>query len=272
MPISRGALILGLMLWGVSGHPVRAQMPSPGHDPRAAQPERPTVATHAHTVAPGYLEVETGFQRYCPDAVTTRLDTPSLAKIGLTSHLQLDVFFSASVLARDRARVWGSGDTSAGVKWRVFDDAPVVNAFAVESVIKLPTGSVEEGTGTGTTDLSLLLISSHDLGPVSMDLNVGVTWRNGSGSDAPEHSTMWAASFGVPLIGPVGWQAEVSGYPGTPGPAGSRPVIEILMGPTLALRPPLVLDCGIIRAVAGEQPPTVYAGLTYNVGRLPWLR
>ena len=32
-------------------------------DPHAAQPERPSVATHAHTVAPGWAEVELGFAR-----------------------------------------------------------------------------------------------------------------------------------------------------------------------------------------------------------------
>src|ERR1051325_4189243 len=31
-------------------------------DPRAVQPERPTVATHAGTVAPAFLEIETGIQ------------------------------------------------------------------------------------------------------------------------------------------------------------------------------------------------------------------
>jgi glucose-1-phosphate thymidylyltransferase len=31
-------------------------------DPRAVQPERPTVATHAGTVAPGWVELETGVE------------------------------------------------------------------------------------------------------------------------------------------------------------------------------------------------------------------
>jgi hypothetical protein len=272
MAIPSRALMLGLAFWGATGHLARAQVPLPARDPRAAQPERPTVATHAHTVAPGFLEIETGFQRYRPDAAACRADTPSLAKLGLTPRLQLDVFFGASVLARGQARVWGSGDTSAGVKWRVLDDAPVLGAFALESIVKFPTGSVAKGTGTGTTDLSLLVISSHDFGPVSMDLNAGVTWRNGSGSDAPEKATVWTVSFGVPLAGPVGWGAEVFGYPGTTGPAGSRPAVAMLLGPTLALSKSLVLDGGIIRRIVGDQPWTVYAGLTYNVGRLPGFR
>src|SRR5438876_162427 len=31
-----------------------------GQSPRAANPERPTFATHAYTVAPGYIELEQG--------------------------------------------------------------------------------------------------------------------------------------------------------------------------------------------------------------------
>src|SRR5256885_8764954 len=33
-----------------------------GIDPRVVQPERPSVATHAGTVAPGFLEIETGIE------------------------------------------------------------------------------------------------------------------------------------------------------------------------------------------------------------------
>ena len=34
-----------------------------GFNPHDAQPERPTVATHAYGVAPGYVELEAGLQR-----------------------------------------------------------------------------------------------------------------------------------------------------------------------------------------------------------------
>jgi hypothetical protein len=41
----------------------------------------------------------------------------------------------------------------------------------------------------------VLLISSHQLGPVAMDLNVGQTWRAETGTSAPRWRA-WTASFG----------------------------------------------------------------------------
>ena len=37
--------------------------------PRTANPERPTVATHAYTVAPGYAELEQGARAFGVDGL-----------------------------------------------------------------------------------------------------------------------------------------------------------------------------------------------------------
>ena len=60
-------------------------------DPRDAQPERPTVATHAFTVSRGYFELETGFQRQSVGAFSNYLAMPLLLKVGLGSRVQLDI-------------------------------------------------------------------------------------------------------------------------------------------------------------------------------------
>src|SRR5262245_34669835 len=58
-------------------------------NPREARPERPTVATHAWTIATGYLELESGVEwDRNPDA-SHALVTPTLLKIGLGSRTQL---------------------------------------------------------------------------------------------------------------------------------------------------------------------------------------
>ncbi|HVX41987.1 MAG TPA: amidohydrolase family protein [Gemmatimonadaceae bacterium] len=230
-------------------------------DPRAVQPERPTVATHAYTVAPGYLEIETGIER--DQGPSTSF--PTEFKIGLASHAQLSVF--APAVARSGTRI-GVGDVAAGVKWRLFDQAPVLGRFAVLPSIKLPSGSSIAGRGTGTTDASLLLISSHDLGAVTMDLNAGYTWRSGSGANAPVHASLWTASFGGPIREQLGWTAECFGYPATHGPAGQRGVVALLAGPTVLARNSLAFDTGMIWPLTGPQPRALYAGLVYNVGRL----
>src|SRR5207247_3724752 len=53
--VTRIALCALTLAW-LSVRPASALVQAP--DPHAAQPERPTVATHAGTVAPGWIEIE----------------------------------------------------------------------------------------------------------------------------------------------------------------------------------------------------------------------
>src|ERR1051325_4594248 len=159
-------------------------------NPRQVQPERPTVATHAGTVAPGYLEIEAGIEHDRLDR-SNSLMTPAVFKFGVASHLQLSLF--TSFMHNDAGS--GPGDFAVGAKWRLLDDAPLLGDFAILPSVKSPTGSFVKGTGTGTTDVSLLLISSHMFGDVAMDLNAGITSRSGNGSAAPKTATVWTASF-----------------------------------------------------------------------------
>lgn len=233
-------------------------------NPRAVQPERPTVATHAGTVAPGYFEIETGFERD-QSGGTVQLFNPDVFKFGLASHAQLSL---TSALYRD-AGTSGAGDFEIGVKWRLIDDAPILGDFAIFPAVKLSTGSIRHGSGTGTTDASLLLISSHMFGNVAMDLNAGYVRRSGPCSGcAPRDATVWTASFGGPFAGRWGWVAEAFGYPGTGGPTGQAPTAALLVGPTARIRDWLAVDAGVIVPLTGPQPHALYLGGVYNVGRL----
>jgi hypothetical protein len=236
-------------------------------DPHAVMPERPTVATHAHTVVPGWLELEAGWEG---DRFADRSrgeSVVSTAKLGLASHAQLGLTMNA-VWPNDPAGSTGLGDVSLALKWRLLDAAPWLGDFALQPGLKLPTpGASERVTSTGTTDGSLLLISSHAFGPVSLDLNVGGTVRSGDGSAAPTRGSLWAAALGAPVVGNVGWASEVFGLPGTRGPAGSTPLVGLLFGPTWTPRPWLELDTGVIVPITGPEPHAYYAGGVWNVGR-----
>ena len=238
----------------------------PPRDPHAVQPERPTVATHAYTVAPGWVEIEAGAEvdRY-PDRSSGAV-APVVVKIGLAPGLQLDL--DGAVQHPPAGTVTGIGDLAVALKWRVLHDAPVLGNLSLQPGLKLPTAPTAAGLGTGTTDVGLLLISSHDLGPIAMDLNVGYTRRSGSGALAPCSATLWTASFGGPVAAGLGWTAEIYGYPGTSGPAGQAPIVALLAGPTLLARPWLAFDAGLIVPLAGPQPRALYAGAVWNVGRL----
>jgi hypothetical protein len=262
-------VVVGLaLLAAMSLARAAAAEPGAALDPHAVQPERPTLATHAHTVAPGWVEIEAGIEH---DRFADRSRLQSLVsttKIGLTARTQLGVAASA---LRDPSDAWrraGPGDLAVALKWRLLDGAPGLGDFALLPALKLPTGSRGRGTGTGTTDASLALISSHAFGPVSLDVNVGGTARSGDGTAAPRRSSLWTAALGGPLAGTLGWAAELYGDPGTAGPAGAAPLVAVLFGPTWTPRPWLELDAGGIVPVAGPQPHALYLGFVWNVGCL----
>src|SRR5581483_825860 len=110
---------------------------------------------------------------------TAQSFAPVVAKIGLASHAQLNIATSAVHTPEGS----GVGDLSVGLKWRLLDDSPVLGDFALMPVVKAPTGNASRGTGTGTTDATLLVISSHELGPVSLDVNGAYTRRSGNGAN-----------------------------------------------------------------------------------------
>jgi hypothetical protein len=262
-----GAALAAVLLCVIIGPAMGAES-APPRDPHAVQPERPTLATHAHTVAPGWVEIETGVEHdrlsdgeRSESAITT-------TKVGLTARTQLAVTASALRVPSDASPTTGLGDLSIALKWRVLDQAPALGDFAVLSALKLPSGSFERGTGTGTTDASLTVISSYAFGPVSLDVNAGVTLRSGDGTKAPERASLWTVALGLPLAGPLAWATEVYGDPGTHGPAGAGPLVAVLFGPTWTPRSWLELDAGAIVPVSGPQPHALYAGLVWNIGRL----
>jgi Putative MetA-pathway of phenol degradation len=243
--------------------PLRAQ--EPAADPRLVQPERPTVATHAHTVAPGYVEIEAGLEadRYAPGR--RAVAAPVVTKVGLTSHLSTPAYFAANSIGQST----GVGDIAVGVKWRVLDDNALLGDFAILPAIKFPTGSTDRGTGTGSRDVGLTLISSHAFGPVAMDLNAAYTRLGATSSTSASDAALWTASFGFPVAGRLSWVAELFGAPTIDG-SGSPSTVAFLTGPTFLLQPSFNLDLGLITPLHGDMPNAVYAGLVWNVGKLPF--
>jgi hypothetical protein len=221
------------------------------------------VATHAGTVTRGWIELEEGAEWDRFDDRSQGFLAPTNLKIGLAPRTQLNLLLN---LVRDR--IEGAplllGDLTIGVKYRIVDDDRILGDFAILPAVKFPTGA--EGAGTGTTDFSLLLISSRQIGPVAVDLNVGQTRRTGDGTEAPKTASIWTASFGFPVTGPLGGVFEIFGYPHTSGPVGNNASAAVLVGPTLLVREWLSLDAGIIAPLTGPQPHAVYAGLVWNFG------
>lgn len=247
-----------LLSVGLAAAPLAAQVA----DPHAVQPERPTVATHAGTVATGWIELETGVEfDHAPGAWS--IVTPTVIKIGIAPRVQFSIFGGFTRPVGDHL---GVGDLAAGVKFRLAEGMPLLGDFAVLPAIKLPVGDATHGTGT--TDVSLLAISSHQFGSISMDVNVGYTRRSGDGTAAPKNAWLWAVAAGAPVQGGFGVTAEIFGYPKTSGPAGNAGTVALLGGPVITLHPWWTLDFGGILKLSGPQSNGLYAGGVYNFGRL----
>ena len=241
-----------------------ATVPAVGQprDPNAAQPERPTVATHAGVVATGWIEIETGGQRnqargsISGSPYPATWDVPTVIKVGLGRRVQLNL----GLPVHDG----GLSNVSAGIKWRLGDDLPVLRDLAILPSINFPSGD-------GTTDFSLVLISSRTVGPISIDLNAGATLRTRGNAEIPRWATVWTVAAGLPLSGAAGWVAEWYGYPATShSKTGfqAEGQVSFLTGPTLTATPWLVFDLGVIVPVSGSQDKGLYAGATVNAGRL----
>ncbi|MDQ6612131.1 MAG: hypothetical protein M3Y64_06835 [Gemmatimonadota bacterium] len=220
------------------------------------------MATHAGTVAPAYVEVETGIEHDRIDAVTHADQVPTAVKIGLTPRAQLSLFVP---LSSATGVAFGVGDVGVGVKVNLVKDHPWLSDVAIQPQLKFSTGGAR---GTGTTDASLLFINSRTFGAVGVDLNVGVTRRSGDNTQVPRTSTLLTAAASIPIAGRFAFALECFGYPGTGGPAGSAPIVGALFGPTLLVRPTLALDAGLILPIAGAQPRAFYVGVVTNLGRL----
>lgn len=230
-----------------------------------AQPERPTVATHAGTVAPRYVEIETGIEYDDLDAGQHQWLVPTVVKVGVTRRLQFSLIGGALGPAGTSL---GIGDLTFALKWRPLDHAPLLGRFAVEPGITVPVGDTSKGRGDGTTAWSILLISSHSFGPVGVDINFGYAHRFGSGGSGPEEGMLWAVAGSAPVWRWLGWTAEISGVPATSGAGGSDATGGMITGPTCTVERWLVLDLGANIPLWGPSILAWYAGVTWNIGRL----
>jgi hypothetical protein len=78
-------------------------------DPHAVQPERPTVATHAGTVARGWVELEEGGEWDKAADGTRTFFAPTNLKIGLASRAQLNLLVNLFLRPRDPGRTFRGG-------------------------------------------------------------------------------------------------------------------------------------------------------------------
>lgn len=224
--------------------------------PRAANPERPTVATHAYAVAPGYIEIEQGVSARGAASLSEATSWDVNVKIGIAPHIQLGLYGPG--YARNSAG-HGIGDWGLALKLRT--DVSDRVAVALVPALTAPTGKEQLGLGAGRVLGQLpLALSVNGPAGVHADLNAGPL---GMGAGRPQWLT--TASFSRPLGGPLGLSAEL--YRISSGAAGPRQA-GLLGALTVSPVRWIVVDAGGSIGLGAGSPDVIFLGLTTNLGRL----
>jgi hypothetical protein len=233
---------------------VLAAAPLSAQSPRAANPERPTVATHAYPVAPGYAELEQGARVFGVDGFGEATAWEFNLKLGVTRGVQLG-FFGTGYLRTVNAT--GLSDLGVSVKLgRTLSDRAAV---ALVPGIILPTGNATRGLGAGRLLGSVVGVYSADWTPtLHFDANAGPV---GIGEGTPQ----WFTSVGLARGGTVGIATELFDVTGgTAGPR-QRGVLAALL---VTVDERVVVDVGGVVGLGEQTPDHLFLGLTTNLGRI----
>lgn len=252
MPARRLLLLFLPPCAGIAG----ATCPIEAQSPRDANPERPTYATHAYAVAPGYIEIEQGLAARGVESLRETTSWDVNVKVGVSPHVQLACF--GPLYAREPAG-GGIGDLGAALKLR--SDVSPRAAVAIVSSVTAPTGDAAKGIGAGRALGGLTAVFSVDLpGGVHADANAG---PQGIGEGRPQWFTSLALahSFG----GRLGATLEAFNF--TAGGAGPQ-FSGILGAVTIRLAAWAIADAGGERRLSSGSLSQIFLGLTTNIGRV----
>jgi len=163
----------------------------------------PLITDDAGTQGKGKGQIEIGFQfwhhREAVDATTTDKKeggeiTPVIT-VGLHDRVDLVAaipyqWWSMETNGARVSRADGVADISLDLKWRFFDHEGW--GLAVKPGFSLPTGSEEQGLGSGRMAYHIFFIATKELGPLACHLNLGYIRNENNVGD---HRDIWRASF-----------------------------------------------------------------------------
>jgi len=225
-----------------------------GQSPRAANPERPTFATHAYAVAPGYAELEQGLHVEGSDAGDATAWDYNL-KIGVIPQVQFAFFGTGFVHTRA-----GGGVGDLGVTLKLSTSVSTRATLALASSVTFPTGDAATGRGAGRTQGGVLAVASVDAPwKVHVDVNLGPVALGAGASPL-----RWFHSVGAGVaLGRYGLTTELYGF--TAG-AGESAEWGALGAVTVRPAEWIVVDAGGSVGVWRETPHLVFVGVTTNLG------
>jgi hypothetical protein len=168
----RRALVL-LTLLVIGGVPALAQERPP------ISTDRPGVGTSAEPVPRGALQIETGLdyarERKAGEPTEHRGAIALSVRYGLLDSLELRLDGEPVVTLQNGDDVTDVGDFQLGVKWRLLDGvgSTLIPTLSLFPSVKLPTAP--DPIGNERVDATVIGLASWQTGPISVDLNVGMS-------------------------------------------------------------------------------------------------
>ncbi|MDI1299891.1 transporter [Methylotenera sp.] len=229
-----------------------------------ATPYRPTVSNPATLSAPGWLEMELGWQTIKGGGDKWRNSLPFLAKLAFTDDWGVLVGNELAVRRTDfdDAKYEGVGDTTLIVKHRISSGVEGID-WGVEAGYKLPTAKDTIGSGKG--DFILNGIYSADFSASHLDLNLGAT-RLGAIDDGDGRLQYnWAASVSHNLNEKWGVFGELSGV----YQHNASTQFQLMTGASYNYSNRIVLDAGLTVGLAtASQDWSIFSGVTVLLDNL----
>lgn len=152
----------------------------------------------------------------------------------------------------------GISDISLELKWRFFEKDSM--SFALKPGIAFPTGNEKKGLGTGKVSYGIFFITTKEIGPWAIHLNLGHTRNEYKLREDKESNRkdIWHASFAseVEVIKNLKAVANI-GMERNSDKESNRPPAFILGGVIYSISENLDIDFGIKRGL--NKPETYYA-------------
>lgn len=228
-------------------------------------PYRPTVSNPAQLSYPGWLEVESGWNRNSYKDGTVRDSLLYTFKLAFTEDIGImlggDAFVSQTDLAGARQR--GFGDTMLLVKQRWSVDETSNAAFGVEYGFKTPTAKTP--LGSGKTDYIVNGIYSTNLGQHTVDLNLNLIQLGAVQANESRQQWGWATTWSHPAGEDWVVAAELSGT----ARQGTQPLNQFLVAASYASSEHVMWDAGVAHGISSaSQNWSVFAGVAVLLGKV----
>jgi hypothetical protein len=227
-------------------------------------PYRPSVSTPAALSAPGWLEIEAGWQ-HDRSGGARRDSVPLAFKLAFDEDWGVRVGNEAWVRLRPQAEETksGFGDTSIVLKRRFA--VAEEHALGLEASVTLPTGRSGIGFGSGKADYAVNAIYSGDFGPWHTDVNLLAARLGQADPGVSRTAWLFAASLSRQLDDRWGLVGEFAATRRS-GIEDSR---QLLLAASYNLDRRVTLDAGAARSIRrGDSGWQAFTGLTWLAARL----